>query len=458
MDNVKKKKKLRNRIIIGVVAVAAIALFVMNRINSSKAAIPLVLVEGASIGEVKQDLFTSGFIVSGDTQMMFAPSTAPVKAVQVINGQAVKKGDLIATFDTKDLQTAYNTAKLTYEQQYNTARNAINADDANNLYYRNEGDIINNLNAEQKLLNEQIANASDVNLTVQAAIDANTAAGAPVYANDKQYYTAVNTPRLAAIPAELTLHQTKRDQLGKLNLSTENRRNLDIAIELATAQLNNAKNALVKAQAGVRAPMNGIVTNITAVPGSMASPASPICTVQSMDDVNISLTLTRYDLEKVAVGQHADITFLNKAYNGEVESISSIALAGATGTSASVTAVLKITNPDENLKLGLEATAVINTAFKESTLRVPSSAVNTDTEGLFCYVIAADGTLAKKRVTVGVSASSYTEILSGIAEGEIVVVKAKGDIAEGIKVTTTTNPEDMLQQLTLMDIRDEVMG
>ena len=72
---------------------------------------------------------------------------------------------------------------------------------------------------------------------------------------------------------------------------------------------------------------------------------------------------------------------------------------------------------------------------------------------------AAKAILEVENYMYAVSQLAQTTMRNAVGERSLDDLLSKRDeIAEGIKVTTTTNPEDMLQQLTLMDIRDEVMG
>ena len=104
------------------------------------------------------------------------------------------------------------------------------------------------------------------------------------------------------------------------------------------------------------APISGVVTSLSAVPGSSAAAYGPLCTIQSLSDVYVDVALSRYDLEKVKPGQSAVVTTLGRTYTGTVASIDAMATAGASATgtaTAYVHAKVQLDAPDGDIKLGL---------------------------------------------------------------------------------------------------------
>lgn len=99
------------------------------------------------------------------------------------------------------------------------------------------------------------------------------------------------------------------------------------------------------------APISGVVTSLSAVPGSSAAAYGPLCTIQSLSDVYVDVALSRYDLEKVKPGQSAVVTTLGRTYTGTVASIDAMATA-----TAYVHAKVQLDAPDGDIKLGLEPT------------------------------------------------------------------------------------------------------
>ncbi|MCR5768008.1 MAG: hypothetical protein K6G45_05910 [Lachnospiraceae bacterium] len=75
-----------------------------------------------------------------------------------------------------------------------------------------------------------------------------------------------------------------------------------------------------------------------------------------------------------------------------------------------------------SLKPGDYVTIITISDFKEGVIAIPSNAVYSDSNGQFVYVVENDQRI-RKNVVTGVSDSTYTEIIEGLQEGEMVYVK-----------------------------------
>ena len=69
-----------------------------------------------------------------------------------------------------------------------------------------------------------------------------------------------------------------------------------------------------------------------------------------------------------------------------------------------------------------------------AVLTAPLSAINTDVNGQFCYVIE-NGAAVRRQVKTGLASDSRTEVLEGLAEGDVLITEPQNIPAEGTKVT-----------------------
>lgn len=97
-----KKKKIRRRVIAGVLAVLVVAFFVRNSLMAKNMA-PMVTTVAVTKGDVEQILSTGGTVKSDETRTYFAPLSVEVGEVMVSTGDTVKKGEVMLTFDEKAL-------------------------------------------------------------------------------------------------------------------------------------------------------------------------------------------------------------------------------------------------------------------------------------------------------------------------------------------------------------------
>lgn len=127
---------------------------------------------------------------------------------------------------------------------------------------------------------------------------------------------------------------------------------------------------------------------------------------------------------KIKVGQKAVISAsgLEKDYKASVISVSDDAKKITVGTSKAVVVevVLRVDNPDSDLKNGFNANAKIFTDEKTDILVVPYRAVFSENDREYVYVIN-DGKAQKREVKTDRELENGYEIVSGIKEGETVV-------------------------------------
>ena len=219
---------------------------------------------------------------------------------------------------------------------------------------------------------------------------------------------------------------------------TENgKKQLEYSQVAANVSLEKASQDLKAGKAGLTAPISGAVSSVSATEGALIGQYSPVCVIESLDDVRVQIALSRYDLEKVKLGQEATITTLGKTYTGKVTTIDSMATttASANGnTTAYVRAEITLDKPDTDIRLGLEANVTLHTGSATGVITAPLSAINTDVNGQFCYVVE-NGVAVRRQVKTGLASDSRTEVLEGLSEGDVLISEPQNIPAEGTKVT-----------------------
>jgi len=425
---VKKPKKKRNvkKIILITLVVVVAGFFVVSQVSAMlRGPKPTyVSTEQAAAGSVTQTLSTTGTLRSANTVTVISPVTAPLSAVNVQAGQKVKEGDALFAFDTTALQRVYRQAAATWQTgQLQKEKSLSTSSDAQKKFNDAAGNL-NNLAVQR-----DNAAAAVTSLTAQLAAE-------PSNADLKAALQAAQAD-LTAQETALNAAKATYDAAEQGVLSENDKKLLDLSQVTASVTLESAKEDLAAGKAGVNAPISGVVTNLTAVQGGTAAAYGTLCTVESLDDVYVDIALSRYDLEKVAVGQKAQIITLGNTYDGVLESIDAMATSSvsSTGSSAAyVHARVKVTSPGEDLRLGIEANVTLYTGEADNVVTVPISAVNTDVDGTFCYIVE-NGIATRCAVETGISSDSLVEIKSGLSGGEDVITNP-ADVVEGAIVSS----------------------
>lgn len=208
-----------------------------------------------------------------------------------------------------------------------------------------------------------------------------------------------------------------------------------LAADTALQKLTNGETleAIAAVEGGICADFAGVVTEVEIVEGATPAENGKLVVLESTEDVVVRVNVSKYDLEKIALGQSAEVIIADKTYEGKVSKIDGMATVNNNGA-AVVGVDISIENPDEGIYLGVEAKVVVHTAKAEGAVVIPMELVNSDREGDFVYV-EENGLVAKKRITLGISNESVCEVKEGLAEGEQVIMSMGQEFEEGMPVT-----------------------
>jgi RND family efflux transporter MFP subunit len=217
------------------------------------------------------------------------------------------------------------------------------------------------------------------------------------------------------------------------------------AVTEAQGRLDTAVAREAEAQAELEytkilAPFDGVVTLRTIDPGDMVYQASspkgkaePLLRVAKLDVIRVRTYVPERDSIWVDVGDAATVTFEalpGRTFAAPVARVSGV-LDPATRT---MLVELDLKNDSRVIRPGSYGQARIALARHEHALALPASAVALGDGGAHVFVVAAD-TVSRKDVGIGLADSQWTEITSGVMEGDRVVAAATtAGLADGAHV------------------------
>lgn len=212
--------------------------------------------------------------------------------------------------------------------------------------------------------------------------------------------------------------------------------NIDNSIENARMNLSNAQTSLQNAQNKledyqVTAPISGTVVTKTAKAGDKIEGGSSgtLCTIYDLSYLEMTMSIDELDISNVAVGQTVEITadaVEDRTYTGVVTKVS---VAGTTSGGITTYPVTVRIDETDGLLPGMNVDAQIVIAEKDNVLAIPSGAVNRgDTVLVTSDSPSAANALDQEApegyayvsVETGISDGSYTEVVSGLQEGDTV--------------------------------------
>ncbi len=214
------------------------------------------------------------------------------------------------------------------------------------------------------------------------------------------------------------------------------------SVEISRAQVEAARASLE--QTILRAPFGGVVAEVNAELGEYMTPSPPgIPTLPAVDLIDasclyVSAPIDEVDAPQIRIGMPACVTldaFPRPRCNAKVRRIAPYVL-DREKQARTVEIEVELTDPLDRKGLlpGYSADVEIVLERRESVLRIPTEAVLEGNQVLLYR--ASDGILELRKFEPGISNWRYTEIASGLEEGNRVVVSVgREGVADGARVT-----------------------
>jgi len=223
--------------------------------------------------------------------------------------------------------------------------------------------------------------------------------------------------------AQLLLEQVEQS-LDKAKEKSKSRIwSLPLSVKMAELQLDQAQAELDKAI--ITASFDGVVAAVYIKEGQQLSAmtyANPAICLIDPSEIKLSGVIDEIDVPKVKLGQEAVITLdalPDKEVKGRVTFISPASTVQTGVVFYETTIALE--NPDEELKDGMSASAEIVIEQHDDVLLIPNRAIQGSLEKPWVQVVT-NGQIEERQISMGLNDGMYTEVLSGLEEGEEVVL------------------------------------
>lgn len=237
--------------------------------------------------------------------------------------------------------------------------------------------------------------------------------------------------------AETQLNGLRLDLEGakrKLNTleETNSLSQLEYGLKTADVTLRELERGLSNTE--VKTTVSGVITDLPVEVGMTVSPGIPGATVQQLDPVKIKAELTEEAAALVRGKQ--ELTFYVPGSAEKTKAAVSY-LADVVGAqSKSYALELTVPNPDYKLKPGSKAQILLTEEQEQVVVTVPTLSVVREGGDTYVYVIS--GNVAEKRkVQLGRLNETYQEVLSGLKEGEQLVISGQNQLKDKEAVQLT---------------------
>jgi multidrug efflux pump subunit AcrA (membrane-fusion protein) len=367
-----------------------------------------------------------------------ASMAAPVQKVSVNFGDMVTAGQVLMQFDREVLRAAMATAQSGVAQ-------ASAAQDRTLQQFRRI-----KASYEQGLFGAAMA-------TVQSALEQATSdlkRSEVYYERIKAIYEQRLLPRIELEKAQAAIEEAKARQKQAEEKLLRAKKDLALELEKAKAVLDEARfqykqaeEKLLRAKkdlqaATVVAPVAGIVMDRQINPGETPRISQPLFTIGQIDQILVEAQVSEDRISDVHVKQAATVTFTafpRDTFEGEIMKIKPV----IDSKTRTFLVYAKVTNPELKLKPGLSS--FVRIKKEHHGLAVPSiSLINpTGLRESTVFVVGEDVVAKLRKVQVGVIADGMTQIVHGLAPGELVVTVGQVYLRDADQVRIGDEFEDL---------------
>jgi multidrug efflux pump subunit AcrA (membrane-fusion protein) len=357
-------------------------------------------VDRVSISPIEDYYEATGTVRSKTTIVLSSKVMGAVMSLRVREGDRVRAGQVLIEIDNRDASAQLQKAEAGLRQ------------------------------AQEGLAEvEQAANAAK---STQAAAEANKRLADSTYA---RYQTLFE--RKSVSQQEFDEAQAKREMAeAEARRAADTLKMLAAKKRQALAQIDQARAEVANAQvylsyARIASPISGVVVAKHMEVGSTATPGAPLLTIEDGSRYRLEVAVVESQLGKIVVGQQARARIDAFGANDLEGGVSEITPA-AEPMSRSYT--VKIDLPSrQGLRSGLYGVARFVSGKKQAML-VPRKAV-VERGQLAGVFVVDDASVARLRlVKTGKSYGENVEVLSGLSDGERIVVDGVTNVKDGVRL------------------------
>jgi RND family efflux transporter MFP subunit len=367
----------------------------------------------------------AGIIAPFQNVAISSSLSEPTDVVNVLQGDTVHKGEVLAVLDTADLRASYNSAlSSAYAADARVSQTQYQAE----LNIKQGGDQVQNaraalLQAQQSAHQAEIDLARDVALLNNGYVSQQTVDQQRTLAhNDEQ---AVSSAK-ASLQSAITNQQVNGTYQQGLQAANVNASRADAGSSHAQASQIEAQIA----KSVIVSPVDGVVVNRNLNPGEYPG-SRTIFTVQQLDPVYAELNASSQDVFRIQRGAPVNIAVAGGAgvnYRGTVNAVLGQVQPGSTNFTVEVT----LRNPGLHLKSGMAVTGTVALPAI-SGVGIPATAFLTDDHDSV-MVVDASGDAKTQNVTERGS-DGKTSIVTGLPAGTKVISSGQLGITNGEQVS-----------------------
>lgn len=352
-----------------------------------------------------------------------------IVALPVYSGDTVKKGQLLARLDSIELSARLQEAKSAREAAENSYLAAKKSRDESLAHKSHFGSAIAEAKAsfeywereikrEEALLKQQVIYQEEYDREL-----------AQYQAAKSKYEQALSQCHAAKMAAEAAEYRLKESQ----SLLTK-------------ASAGALTQDIIRNYTKVVAPVNGVVTDRKLDLGILAKPETELMRVAQIDPIRIQASVALSDIQDIKIGAPVKIWTDKHKLGQPIQAKVTSIFKQAELPTRTVVAEALVPNPQGRILPGDFVTVDFQQRQRQGVLVVSNNAIIDKDQQRAVWVVE-NGKAYLRYVTTGITDGERSEIVKGLAPGDVVISRGQTYLHDGDQVAPTTFTADGPAQL-----------
>jgi len=392
-DKGQKRKRVIMAVAASVVGITALALLMSAwRGSSQSVSASRLRIASVSHGNLVRDAAVNGRVVAAVSPTLYSSAGGTV-TLKVNAGETVKKGDIVAEIESPDLNDQLKREQSNTEQlEAEVARQQI-------------------LAKKQKLIARRDADQAEIDrVAAQRAFQRIEAAGVVGVVAKNDF-----------LKAQDAMHST--ELRAKHAAQAADLENEDVSLELKTkmSQLQRQRLSMDYAKRRVeelklRAPVDGIIGSLAISNRSVVAANTALMTLVDLSQLEVEVEIPESYMTDLGLGMKAEIMINNNKVMGTLTAISPEVVKNQ------ILARVRFSDKQpEGLRQSQRVSARLLMEEKANVMILPRGPFVEAEGGRFVYVVE-NGVAQRRAIKLGATSISAVEILSGLKDGDKVVI------------------------------------
>jgi len=232
------------------------------------------------------------------------------------------------------------------------------------------------------------------------------------------------------------VNQEHPNLVAQQDLDTAESRDSDTSAAIAAAKAEVEKYQTLLDYTKITAPFDGVVTRRYTDPGAMiqagtASQALPLLRLSDNYHLRLDFPVSVDYVQNIHVGDPVDVQIESlggKTFTGKISRFTD----RVDETTRTMIAEMEVANSKLELIPGMYATVVLKADQRPHAVAIPTEAVSAGKSTVF--VVNANNEVEQRTITLGLETPTKYEVLSGVKEGDLVLIGNTSQLKPGEKV------------------------